>query len=129
MRRKRRVTKAFWKVMNPLVRPLSGVAPWWVLLETTGRRSGRPRYTPLAHGAEFDGAHWIVAVHGEASDFVRNLKANPRVRLKMHGRWHAGTARVEPITRDRLRHFGGYALGGLKTVAIDPCLVRIELER
>jgi deazaflavin-dependent oxidoreductase (nitroreductase family) len=129
MTRKRRVTKALWKVMNPLARPLSGVAPWWVLLETTGRRSGRPRHTPLARGAEFDGAHWIIAVHGEASDFVRNLKADPRVRFKVRRRWHAGTARVEPITEERLRHFGAYAHGGLKTVAIEPCLVRIELDR
>ena len=126
---KRRVTKGFWKVMNPLVRPLSGVVPWWVLLETTGRRSGQPRRTPLAHGAEFDGAHWIIAVHGDASDFVRNLKAEPRVRFKTRGRWHAGRASVEPVTDERLRHFHAYARGGLRTVAIDPCLVRIELDR
>jgi deazaflavin-dependent oxidoreductase (nitroreductase family) len=115
--------------MNPVARPLSGVAPWWVLQETTGRRSGQPRRTPLARGAEFDGAHWIIAVHGEASDFVRNLKADPRVRFKVRGSWHAGTARVEPVTEDRLRRFGAYARGGLRTVAIEPCLVRIELDR
>ena len=129
MGRKRSITKAFWKVVNPLVRPLSGVVPWWVLLETTGRRSGRPRRTPLAQGAEFDGAHWVIAVHGEASDFVRNLKTNPRVRFKTRGRWHPGTARVEPLTEARLARFGAYARGGLRTAAIEPCLVRIELDR
>ncbi len=128
MSRKRRVTRAFWKVMNPLARPLSGVVPWWVLLETRGRRSGLPRHTPLAHGASFEGAYWIIAVHGEASDFVKNLKADPRVRLKAHGRWRTGTARAEPVTEDRLRRFGAYARGGLK-IAIEPCLVRIELDR
>ena len=129
MRRKRRVTKALWRVLNPLATPFAGVVPWWVLLETTGRRSGLPRRTPLAHGAEFDGAHWIIAVHGEASDFVRNLKANPRVRFKTRGRWHSGTARVEPVTEERLRRFGAYARGGIRTVGIEPCLVRIELDR
>ena len=128
MARKRRVAKAFWRVMNPLVRPLAGIAPFWVLLETTGRRSGRPRRTPLARGAEFDGAHWIIAVHGRASDFVKNLEADPRVRLRAGGRWHAGMARAEPVTEDRLRRFGAYARAGLNTVGIEPCLVRIELD-
>ena len=128
MQRRRRVTKAFWRVMNPVARPLAGVLPFWVLLETTGRRSGLPRRTPLARGAEFDGAHWIIAVHGEASDFVRNLKADPRVRLKTGRRWHGGTARVEPVTEERLRRFGAYARGGLRTVATEPCLVRIDLD-
>ena len=129
MQRKRRVTKGLWKVLNPLARPLSGIAPWWVLLETTGRRSGRPRRTPLARGCEFDGTHWVIAVHGEASDFVRNLKADPRVRFKTRGRWHTGRACAEPVSEDRLAHFGAYARGGMRAVGIEPCFVRIELDR
>lgn len=126
--RKRRLSKAFWRVYNPIARPLAGIAPFWVMLETRGRRSGRRRRVPLARGADMDGAHWIIAVHGERADFVRNLMADPRVRLRIRGRWHAGTATVEPVTPERVARFGAYARAGLRTMAVDPRLVRIELD-
>ena len=39
--------------------PLAGLAPWWVVLETKGRRTGRQRRTPLANGP-FDGLSILV---------------------------------------------------------------------
>ncbi len=46
------------------------------------------------------GLHWLVAEHGMKAGYVRNIAANPRVRLKLrHGlraRWHTGTAQVLP---------------------------------
>jgi hypothetical protein len=36
--------------MNPLPLRLAGIAPWWVILETTGRRTGLPRRVPPAGG-------------------------------------------------------------------------------
>ncbi len=30
--------------------PFAGWAPWWVLLETDGRRTGEPKTTPLVRG-------------------------------------------------------------------------------
>lgn len=41
------------RVINPMVRVLLGVGlapPTYALLETTGRRSGRPRQLPVANG-------------------------------------------------------------------------------
>jgi hypothetical protein len=44
---KRAIARAFWRVVNPIaLRFGAGRAPWWVILETTGRRTGRP--TPLS---------------------------------------------------------------------------------
>lgn len=59
------------------------------LLETVGRRSGRRRTTPVAV-LQAHGARWIVSPFGE-TDWVRNLRASPCVRL---GRG----ARLRPVT-------------------------------
>jgi hypothetical protein len=62
-----------------------GVAlPAFALLETTGRRSGRPRQTPVGNGLVGD-TFWLVAAHGDQSDYVRNLRADPTVRVKVRG--------------------------------------------
>ena len=62
---KRSTALALWRVMNPMARRLAGIAPWWVVLETTGRRSGRPRQVPLARGPVSGNTTWLIAVHGE----------------------------------------------------------------
>src|SRR5262245_2307505 len=71
-----------------------GIAPRaFVLLEHTGRRSGLPRYRPIGNGLGGD-TFWLVAVHGNQADYVRNVRANPRVRLKIGRQWRSGTAVV-----------------------------------
>ncbi|MGI8622138.1 MAG: nitroreductase/quinone reductase family protein, partial [Solirubrobacteraceae bacterium] len=37
---------------------------------------------------------WIVAGHGRQAAYVRNLQAEPRVRVKARGEWRTGTAHV-----------------------------------
>jgi deazaflavin-dependent oxidoreductase (nitroreductase family) len=65
------------------------------LLETRGRRSGLPRVTPVTNG--LDGARfWIVTEHGMRSDYVRNLLADPHVRVNAGGGWRSGVAHVVP---------------------------------
>jgi deazaflavin-dependent oxidoreductase (nitroreductase family) len=61
------------------------------LLETIGRKSGRARITPVTNGLSSD-EFWIVAEHGGQANYVRNIEANPRVRVKVGRRWRAGTA-------------------------------------
>ena len=56
--------------------------PGDALLETIGRRSGQPRVTPVCDGLQ-DKTFWLVAQHGRQSDYVRNIEANPRVRVKV----------------------------------------------
>jgi deazaflavin-dependent oxidoreductase (nitroreductase family) len=61
------------------------------LLETTGRKSGQARITPVTNGLIGD-EFWIVTEHGGHAGYVRNIEANPRVRVKVARRWRSGTA-------------------------------------
>src|SRR5689334_20450296 len=98
-------------VINPVVRlawdlrlPIPGDA----LLETTGRRTGRRRRTPVCDGLE-GGTFWLIAQRGRDADCVRNIEADPRVRVKLsgpHADWRAGTAHIldddDPHERQRI---------------------------
>ena len=118
----------FWRLANPMVRPVAGLVPWWVLLETTGRVSGRPRRVPLASGPVDGNVVLLIAVHGEHSALARNIAAQPRVRLRRAGRWHHGTATLDDLDPAALRRFGRYARMGPPLVGIEPRLLRIELD-
>src|SRR5258708_31264685 len=59
-------------VANPLMRRL----PIQTLLETTGRKSGEPRRTPLG-GSRVGDQFWFVSEFGEKSQYVKNIQANP----------------------------------------------------
>jgi deazaflavin-dependent oxidoreductase (nitroreductase family) len=118
------------RVINPLVRLLLlyGLAPpTYALLETTGRRSGRPRQVPVANGLDGE-RFWLIAGLGEQAQYVRNIRAHPRVRIKARPArlrdglampWRSGTARLLPDddARQRHRNLGrrrpGYQLDGI----------------
>jgi deazaflavin-dependent oxidoreductase (nitroreductase family) len=98
------------RVVNPLVRRAMrhGLAPRsYAILETIGRRSGLPRRTPVGHVVD-DGTVWIVAEHGPRAGYVRNIRSNPRVRIKLREGWRTGTAHVldDDDPRARLRRMG-----------------------
>lgn len=97
--RKRRIsTLITTKVVNPGVRLMleRGIAPKSVaLLETTGRKSKQPRRTPIGNGLRGD-AFWIVTEHGRRAAYVKNIEADPRVRVKVGRRWYSGTAHLLP---------------------------------
>ncbi|HEX2468621.1 MAG TPA: nitroreductase/quinone reductase family protein [Solirubrobacterales bacterium] len=65
------------------------------LLETIGRKSGQARITPVTNGLSGD-EFWIVTEHGAHADYVHNIEANPRVRVKVGRRWRAGSAHFVP---------------------------------
>ena len=116
-----------WKIFNPLARVFAGIIPLWWLVETTGNKTGRIRRTPVAYGP-YDGSEALVlAVQGRHSGWVRNLEADPHVRLRRLGRWRGGTATVEPMTDADAARFSAYARFGLKLAGEDPVLVRIAL--
>lgn len=94
----RAVTAFQRRFLNPLLRRV----PAQTLLETTGRTSGLPRRTPVGGrrtGREF----WFVSEYGEKSQYVRNIQADPRVRVRVRGRWYAGTAHPVPQDDPRVR--------------------------
>jgi deazaflavin-dependent oxidoreductase (nitroreductase family) len=86
------------RVANPLLRRL----PFQTLLETTGRKSGEPRRTPIG-GRRVGNEFWLVSEYGEKSQYVRNIQAHNEVRLRLKGRWHTGTAHLLPGDDARAR--------------------------
>ncbi len=87
-----RITKVFQKnVANRMMR----LMPFQTLLETTGRKSGEPRRTPLGGRREGD-QFWFVSEFGDKSQYVKNIQADPKVRVRLNGRWHSGTAHLVP---------------------------------
>jgi deazaflavin-dependent oxidoreductase (nitroreductase family) len=86
------------KVFNRLVKAavrLGLPTPSVVILETTGRRSGQPRRTPVTRLLEGDTV-WIVTEHGRKAAYVRNIEADPNVRVRVGRRWRTGTATILP---------------------------------
>jgi deazaflavin-dependent oxidoreductase (nitroreductase family) len=131
---KRRVVRPLTNsVVNPLIRPVLKrglLGGGWALLETRGRRSGRPRVVPVGNGLR-DGVFWIVTEHGYHADYVRNILAEPRVRIKVNGRWRHGRATVladdDPYARLRaLRRPLNDAL--LLAVGTEQLVVRVDLD-
>ncbi len=119
----------FWRFVNPTTRPFAGFAPWWVLLETTGHRTGEQRRTPLARGPVEGDVVWLNSVHGKRASWVRNIEVTPAVRIKLSGRWYEGCATVYDWDERIDARFNAYARSGPRTLGIDPALVRIDLER
>jgi hypothetical protein len=72
--RKRRRAKALGKYLfNPPMRALfalGAAAPGTATLETTGRRTGKRRRTPVTDGRD-GGVFWIVAEHGRGAGSTR----------------------------------------------------------
>ena len=131
---KRRLTTALAKyLINPFVRALFRVgipAPGTAILETVGRKSGQPRRTPVTDGLDGD-AFWIVAEHGRGSDYVKNIEADPRVRVKVGRQWRSGTARLLPEddARGRMRELRRPVNDALvRLMGSDPLTVRIDLD-
>jgi deazaflavin-dependent oxidoreductase (nitroreductase family) len=108
----------------------AGLAPRaFALLETTGRRTGQARQTPVGNGLDGD-TFWLIAAHGTQADYVRNLQAEPRVRVKADGAWRAGTAVVLPgddaRARSRTLPYHWDAVIG-RMMASAPLTIRIDL--
>jgi deazaflavin-dependent oxidoreductase (nitroreductase family) len=122
-----KVTNFFQKrVANPLMRR----NPWQTLLETTGRKSGQPRRTPLG-GTIVGNEFWFVSEFGEKSQYVRNIQADPRVRVRLRGRWRSGTAHLVPDDdpQARLRELPQFNSFGVRTFGTNLLTVRVDLDR
>jgi len=131
---KRRLSTALAKhLVNPVVRFLleRGIAPpSYAILETTGRRSGERRRTPVGNG--LDGStFWIVAEHGRRAAYVRNIEADPRVRVMVGGRWYTGVAHAMPEDdpRRRQRMIGlRFNAAVVRAMGTDLMTVRVDLD-
>ncbi|MEU8899748.1 nitroreductase/quinone reductase family protein [Nocardia sp. NPDC048505] len=119
------VTTLQRRIWNPLIRRV----PAQQLLETTGRVSGQPRVTPIG-GRRVGREFWLVSEYGERSQYIRNIKADNRVRLRDRGRWYTGTAHLLPAddARARLRSLPRYNSTMVRLVGTDMLTVRIDLD-
>src|SRR3954466_8072950 len=102
-RLKRSAMVVAWRMINPATRLLAGIAPWWVLIETVGRRTGKPRRTPLARGPFDADTTWLISVHGAHASWVQNITDSPAVRIRVKRRWRAGSASVVPYDPEIVR--------------------------
>lgn len=131
---KRAISKfATTRLVNPIVRELleRGLFPTsHALLETTGRKSGRPRRVPVGNGLRGD-TFWIVTEHGYAADYVKNIQAEPRVRVKVGRRWYEGRAQILPSDdpQQRLRALRRPVNDSLlRLVGTEHLTIRVDLE-
>lgn len=154
-------TRSFFKLLNKLMilEWRLGLGPWmnqypttfgrYMVLTTTGHRSGLPRRTPVNYTRIDDGHVGCVAGFGAQAHWYRNLQADPRVELWLpDGRWQGvaeTVANVEavwlPLMRQVLKDSGFAAptFSGidphtiadeeLRAATEDWPLVRIRLER
>lgn len=129
---KRRLATALTRrIVNPIAKlgVRLGLVRSVAILETRGRRSGEPRHTPVGNGLTGD-TFWIVAEHGRKAGYVRNMEADPRVRVLVDGRWRSGTAELlpddDPI--ERQRSFPGLNARVVRLVGTELLTIRIDLD-
>jgi deazaflavin-dependent oxidoreductase (nitroreductase family) len=73
--------------------------PQHLLLTTTGRRTGLPREVELWFTRR-GGAWYIIAEHGRRAQWVLNLRADPRVRVRVGRARFSARARVPDATTE-----------------------------
>jgi deazaflavin-dependent oxidoreductase (nitroreductase family) len=130
--KRRASTFASHRLLNPFVKAAARAGlplPGLVILETTGRKTGQPRRTPVGKALEGD-TLWVLAEHRRGG-YVRNIEANPRVRVRIGGTWRDGTARV--LTGDDVRERARRLPNRTNTrvvllMASEPVTVRVDLD-
>jgi deazaflavin-dependent oxidoreductase (nitroreductase family) len=122
---KRRIVHTVQRlVVNPVGRKLPVT-----MLETIGRKSGEPRRTAVG-GRVVDNQFWMVSEHGGHSHYVLNIEANPRVRVRIGGRWRTGTAHLLPDDDAvaRLSQLPSMNSAVVKLMGSDLLTIRVDLD-
>lgn len=127
--RTRKILSRVNRVVNPLTIKLSRFIPGQAIIETTGRKSGLPRQTPVGGKLE-DGSFWVVTEHGRHANYVRNIERDPRVRVWFARQWHTGTARLldNDDPKERLRRLPTPNSAVVRLVGTNLLTLRIDLD-
>ena len=141
---KRRLSRAVeTRLVNRVVRTLLArgrLGGTYAILETTGRKSGQARRTPVANGLQGD-TFWLLCAYGSNAHYTHNIAADPHVRIGVGEgrslRWRAGVAVPLPDddARARQRELGrgrlGYKLDAvlMRVLATDLMTIRVDLDR
>jgi deazaflavin-dependent oxidoreductase (nitroreductase family) len=133
------------RLQDSIINPLDKMAfalrrppPGDALLETIGRHTSQPRVTPVCDCLEGN-SFWIVAQRGRDANYVRNIEANARVRVKgslSGSQWRAGTAHIldDDDPQERVRTLGRgnrwrrLCLEASASIATSPLTIRIDLD-
>jgi deazaflavin-dependent oxidoreductase (nitroreductase family) len=111
-------------IVNPIGRHLP-----ITMIETVGCKTGQPRRTAIG-GRVIGNEFWMVSEHGQHSHYVRNIKANPKVRVRIRGRWRTGTAHLlpddDPIAR--LSHLPVLNSTAVRMMGTDLLTIRIDMD-
>ena len=89
----------FWRLIRigPRLAYAAGlgriVGRFVLLLTTRGRRSGLGRVTTLVY-EERDGEYFVASARGPSADWLYNIRADPRVHVRVGGRAFDGRARI-----------------------------------
>jgi deazaflavin-dependent oxidoreductase (nitroreductase family) len=72
----------------------------------------------------------MVSEHGDHSDYVHNIKADPVVRLRINGQWRSGTAHLLPDDdpRARLRSLPRLNSAGVRAAGTELLTIRVDLD-
>ncbi|MFJ5610064.1 nitroreductase/quinone reductase family protein [Streptomyces sp. NPDC093221] len=116
-------------VVNPVARRTAAFTPGAAVVETTGRVSGKPRRTPVG-GALEGTTFWWVSEFGRQSQYVRNIEADPRVRVQIKGKWHAGTAALvdDDDPRERLKRLPKFNSAAVRAFGTNLLTMRVDLD-
>jgi deazaflavin-dependent oxidoreductase (nitroreductase family) len=129
--KRRASTFASHRLLNPFVKAAARAGlplPGLVILETTGRKTGQARRTPVGKALEGD-TLWVLAEHRQGG-YVRNIEANPRVRVRIGRTWRDGTAQVllDDDVRERARRMPNQVNARMVLLmASEPVTVRVDL--
>jgi deazaflavin-dependent oxidoreductase (nitroreductase family) len=104
----------------------------------SGARTHLPRRTPVCEGLEGE-TFWLIAQRGHDVDWVRNIEANPRVRVKasgVHAGWRSGTANIldddDPEERQRILSQASLArrlcMSTSKAQNTNPLTIHVDLD-
>ena len=81
-------------------------------------------------GRRIGNVFWLVSEFGELSQYVRNIKADPQVRVRVGGRWHTGTAHLLPDDDAvaRLRGLPRFNSTAVRALGTNLLTVRVDLD-
>jgi deazaflavin-dependent oxidoreductase (nitroreductase family) len=133
-RKRRRVRRMQRYVVSPPMKVLTrwGLLPGNVLLETTGRKSGQPRNTVVGLHADptDDAVWWVLSEHGRHAAYVRNIEADPRVRICRKRRWQPARAEIVDAddTEARLSTISRSHATAIRRFGTDLLSIRIHLD-
>jgi deazaflavin-dependent oxidoreductase (nitroreductase family) len=122
---KRRIVHTMQRlIVNPVGRKMPVT-----MLETTGRKSGQKRLTAVG-GSTVDNQFWMVSEHGDHAHYVLNIKADPKVRIRLNGQWRSGTAHLlpddDPVAR--LKKLPQMNSAVVRLMGSDLLTIRVDLD-